>query len=162
MALHARVLPAILAITGIVSLGAGLAQTPPATHSAPTYPPSISQLVAKTKGEVKAINLEDFKAVFDRKETGLLIDVRNENEFEEGHIAGAVNVPRGLLEFRTWQLVGFPEKTDMNTKITVYCATGGRSALATKTLRELGFTNVTAVGIKFEDWVKAGYPVHNI
>jgi rhodanese-related sulfurtransferase len=149
MAFRLKVLPSLAA--GVFSLSTIL--------TAQTYPPSVGQMVAKVKAEVKAVNMADFKAVYDKKETGLLVDARNENEFEEGHIPGAVNVPRGLVEFRIWKLVGFPDKTDLNTKITIYCATGGRSALATKSLRDLGFTNVTAVDLKFEDWKKAGYPV---
>lgn len=66
-------------------------------------------------------------------------------------MAGAVNLPRGLVEFGVWKLVGFPDKTDQGQKITVYCKTGGRAALATKTLRDLGFTSVTAFDGKFED-----------
>jgi rhodanese-related sulfurtransferase len=103
--------------------------------------------------------MPEFKAAFDKKELGLIIDVRNENEFEDGFIPGAVNVPRGLIEFRIWKLVGFPGNVDMNKKMTLYCASGGRCALATKTLGELGFTNVTSADMKFDDWVKAGHPV---
>jgi rhodanese-related sulfurtransferase len=85
--------------------------------------------------------------------------VRQENEFVDGFVPGAVNVPRGLIEFRIWKLVGFPDKTRMDAKMTLYCATGGRCALATKSLQDLGFTNVTSVDMRFEDWVKSGYPV---
>jgi rhodanese-related sulfurtransferase len=74
-------------------------------------------------------------------------------------VPGAVNVPRGLIEFRIWKLVGFPDKVDLNKQMTLYCLTGGRCALATKSLQDLGFTNVTSVDMMFEDWVKAGYPV---
>ncbi|MBK7080131.1 MAG: hypothetical protein IPO82_12490 [Betaproteobacteria bacterium] len=130
-----------------------------AAAPAPSYPATINQLVARTKSQIKTVKMPEFKAAFDRKDTGLLIDVRNENEFEDGFVPGAVNVPRGLIEFRIWKLVGFPDKTDMNKKMTLYCATGGRCALATKTLMELGFTNVTSVDMLFADWVKAGYPV---
>ncbi|MGL6110678.1 MAG: rhodanese-like domain-containing protein [Rubrivivax sp.] len=130
-----------------------------AAAPAPSYPPSINQLVATTKSQIKTIKMPEFKAAFDKKDVGLLIDVRNENEFEDGFVPGAVNVPRGLIEFRIWKLVGFPEKTNMNTKMTLYCATGGRCALATKSLQDLGFTNATSVDMKFDDWVKAGHPV---
>jgi rhodanese-related sulfurtransferase len=130
-----------------------------ATAPAPSYPPSINQLVATTKSQIKTIKMPEFKAAFDKKDLGLLIDVRNENEFEDGFVPGAVNVPRGLIEFRIWKLVGFPDKTNMNTKMTLYCATGGRCALATKSLQDLGFTNATSVDMRFDDWVKAGNPV---
>jgi rhodanese-related sulfurtransferase len=158
-----------LILAGAVSLAT--AQTAPvasppaaapaaqAAAPAPSYPPTINQLVAATKAQIKTIKMPEFKAAFDRKELGLIVDVRNENEFEDGFVPGAVNVPRGLIEFRIWKLVGFPDKTDMNAKMTLYCATGGRCALATKSLQDLGFTNVTSADMKFDDWVKAGYPV---
>jgi rhodanese-related sulfurtransferase len=130
-----------------------------AAAPAPSYPPSINQMVATTKSQIKTVKMPEFKAAFDKKELGLLIDVRNEIEFEDGFIPGAVNVPRGLIEFRIWKLVGFPDKTNMNTKMTLYCATGGRCALATKSLQDLGFGNATSVDMRFDDWVKAGYPV---
>lgn len=145
---------ATLSAAGLFVSGFALAQAP-----APSYPPSIGQMVAATKKQIKTVNLQDFKAAYDSKELGLLVDVRQENEFEDGFIPGAVNVPRGLIEFRIWKLVGFPDKTDQATKMTLYCATGGRCALATKSLQDLGFTNVTSVDMKFDDWVKAGYPV---
>jgi rhodanese-related sulfurtransferase len=135
------------------------APAPQAMAPAPSYPPSINALVAKTKSQIKTVKISEFKAAFDRNELGLLIDVRNENEFEDGFVPGAVNVPRGLIEFRIWKLVGFPDKTRMDTKMTLYCATGGRCALATKSLQDLGFTDATSVDMRFDDWVKAGYPV---
>jgi rhodanese-related sulfurtransferase len=158
-----------LIISGIVTLTAcTTAPMAPATAPAPvaqaaapapTYPASIGQMVAKTKSQIKTVKMPEFKAAYDQKNLGMLIDVRNENEFEDGYIPGAINVPRGLIEFRIWKLVGFPDKTDMTTKMTLYCATGGRCALATKSLQDLGFTNVTSVDMKYDDWVKAGYPV---
>ena len=169
MSNRTTILYTALILAGVVSLAA--AQTAPvapppaaapaaqAAAPAPSYPPTINQLVAKTKSQVKTVKMPEFKAAFDRGELGLIVDVRNENEFEDGFIPGAVNVPRGLIEFRVWKLVGFPDKTDMNAKMTLYCATGGRCALATKSLQDLGFTNVTSVDMKFDDWVKAGYPV---
>jgi rhodanese-related sulfurtransferase len=130
--------------------GLALAQQPP---PAPNYPPVV------TKKQVKTITLQQFKEAYDGKALGLVVDVRNENEFADGYIPGAINVPRGLIEFRIWKEIGFPAAVDMNRQMTLYCATGGRCALATKSLMDLGFTNVTSADMKFEDWVKAGYPV---
>jgi rhodanese-related sulfurtransferase len=95
----------------------------------------------------------------DQGKAGLIIDVRQEDEFEDGFVPGAINVPRGLIEFRIWKQVGFPNATDMNKQMTLYCLTGGRCALATKTLQDLGFTNVSSVDMMWDNWVKAGYPV---
>ena len=149
-----------LMLAGVVTLAAAqTAPVAPAAAPAPSYPPTINQMVAATKAQVKTIKMAAFKAAFDRKDLGLIVDVRNENEFADGYVPGAANVPRGLSEVRTWKLVGCPARTDMNAKMTLYCATGGRCALATKSLQDLGFTNVTSVDMKFDDWVKAGYPV---
>ena len=89
----------------------------------------------------------------------LIVDVREPGEFADGYVPGAINVARGLIEFTIWEHIGFPDKTDMNKQITLYCATGGRCALAAKTLKDLGLTNVTSVDMRFENWVKAGYPI---
>ena len=168
MSLRNNVLLTALILAGIALSGcttAPVAPTPVAAPApqaaapAPSYPPSINELVARTKSQIKTVKMPEFKAAFDKNDVGILVDVRNENEFADGFIPGAVNVPRGLIEFRIWKLVGFPDKTKMDTKMTLYCATGGRCALATKSLQDLGFTNVTSADMKFDDWVKAGYPV---
>jgi rhodanese-related sulfurtransferase len=166
MRLHKTLIAASFAVAGFSLLGcaqtppaAPVAAPPPAAAAAPSYPPSVNQMIAATKKQIKTIDMQQFKAGFDRKDLGLIVDVRNENEFEDGYVPGAVNVPRGLIEFRIWKLVGFPDATNMAAKMTLYCATGGRCALATKTLQDMGFTNVTSVDMRFADWVKAGYPV---
>ena len=148
-------LATLLVAAGLVLPGFALAQKAPA----PTYPPSVGKLVADTKKQIKTITMDEFKAAIDQKTAGKIIDVRNENEFEDGYVPGAVNVPRGLIEFRIWGELGFPAAVDMNQRLTLYCATGGRCALATRSLMELGFSNVVSVDMKFADWVKAGYPV---
>lgn len=146
---------ALLMSASLLIGGAAFAQQAPA----PSYPDSIKALVAATKKQVKTIKMDEFKALFDQGKAGLIVDVRNPDEYDEAHVKGAVNVPRGLLEFTIWSEVGFPNATDMNKQLTLYCKTGGRCALATKTLMDLGFTNVTSVDMVFANWVKAGHPV---
>ena len=120
-------------------------------------PPKFQQLVAAAKSQIKSIDMATFKARLDKNEAGLVIDVREPAEYAEGHVAGAVNVPRGLIELKIWPLAGYPEKTDMNKQMTLYCGTGARCVLATKSLQDLGFTNVTAVTMTIIDWEVAGY-----
>lgn len=120
-------------------------------------PPGFKQLVAAAKSQIKTIDMETFKAKLDKNEVGLLIDVREPGEYAEGHVAGAINVPRGLIELKIWPLVGFPDKTDMNKQLTLYCGTGARCVLATKSLQDLGFTNATAVTMTLIDWEVAGH-----
>lgn len=131
----------------------------PGMAAAQNYPPIVGQMVAAAKKQVKTINMAQFKEAYDKKELGLIVDVRDPDEYADGHIPGAVNVSRGLLEFRIWSHVGYPDKTDMNKRMTLYCRSGGRCALAAKSLQELGFTNVVAADIKIEEWAKAGYPM---
>jgi len=126
---------------------------------AQNFPPSVTKLVARAKAQVRTIDLATFKAAFDRKSAGLIIDVREPGEYAEGHVPGAINIPRGLIEFKIWSQVGFPDKVDLNRKLMVYCGSGARAALAAKSLKDLKFTGVTAVDMSFEDWKHAGYPL---
>jgi len=142
-----------------IALLVGCGFLAPGLAAAQNYPPIVTQMVAAAKKQVKTIDLAQFKEAYDKKDLGLIVDVRDPDEYAEGHIPGAVNVSRGLLEFRIWSHVGYPDKTDMNKRMTLYCRTGGRCALAAKTLQELGFTNVVAADIKIEEWAKAGYPM---
>ena len=126
---------------------------------AQSYPPSVSQLVAAAKRQIKTIDMATFKSAFDRNDLGLIVDVREPEEFADGHIPGAVNVPRGVIELRIWAYIGFPDKTDMTGKMTLYCGSGTRCVLAVKSLQDLGFSNVTAADMRLDDWAKAGYPL---
>ena len=137
----------------------GVAVAFPAFVAAQNYPASVKELVANTRKQVKTVDMAGFKNAFDAKTPQVIVDVREPEEFAAGYVPRAVNVPRGLLEFTIWEHVGFPDKLDMNKKIYVYCKTGGRCVLAAKTLQDLGFKDVTAVVMLFEDWKKAGYPV---
>ena len=148
-------LATLLVSAGLLLPGFALAQAAPA----PTYPPSVGKMVGEVKKQIMTMKMDEFKAGIEQKTVGKIIDVRQENEFEDGYVPGAINVPRGLIEFRIWGELGFPKEVDMKQRLTLYCASGGRCALATKTLMELGFTNVTSADMVFADWVKAGYPV---
>jgi rhodanese-related sulfurtransferase len=147
---------ALLVSASLLVGGCAIAQKAP---PAPTYPDSVKAYVGAAKKQIKTIKLDEFRALLDQGKAGLIVDVREEDEFADGYVPGAVNIPRGLIEFRIWGEVGFPNATDMNKQMSIYCKTGGRCALATKSLQELGFTNVTAVDMLFDAWVKGGNPV---
>ncbi len=127
---------------------------------APPWPPHVTDYVKEAKKSVKVIDMEAFKAVVDNKGDAVIIDVREPGEFKSGHVPGAINIPRGLAEFKIWKAVaGYPDNTKTDIKIYTYCKLGGRGIMTAKALQDVGFTNVTAVGMKVADWVKAGYPV---
>jgi rhodanese-related sulfurtransferase len=87
----------------------------------------------------------------------LVVDVRDAAEVEKsGKVAGAVNVPRGLLEFRADPAAPTHDKNfDKDKTVIVYCASGGRSALGGKTLKDMGYEKVYNLGA-FKDWAESG------
>ena len=111
-------------------------------------------MVAKARAAIKVVPAADVKAMIDKKENLILLDVRDGGEYSAGYLPGAINISRGTLEFNV-----FSKIPDQNATIYVYCKTKARSTLATKTLTDLGYKNAMLVDISFEDWVKAGYPV---
>ena len=87
----------------------------------------------------------------------LMLDVRDANEVAAaGKIPGAVNVSRGMLEFRADPTSPHHDKRfDPSTEVIVYCASGGRSALSGMVLQEMGYTKVHNLG-GFKDWIEGG------
>lgn len=117
-------------------------------------PPAVKEMVTKAKSSIKKVTAAEVKSLIDKKDKVILLDVRDPQEFAAGHIPGAMNISRGTLEF-----VVFNKIQDQNAQIIVYCKTAARSALATKTLNDLGYKNAALMDATFEDWIKAGYPV---
>jgi rhodanese-related sulfurtransferase len=123
------------------------------------WPDAVDQYVLQIRKTVETTDIEGYLAAVKNPDGAVLLDVREEDEFKEGHVPGAVNIPRGLLEFRIWKHFGYPAQVDMARKIYVQCQTGGRATLATKQLQDIGFTNVIAVVMNFDEWKKKGHPL---
>ena len=107
------------------------------------------QLVAAAKTKITEISVEDYKKSMDKEKDGVLIDVRTAAEYAAGHIPGAVNIPRGVLEFKITE-----KYPDRNTDITTYCKKGGRGALAARSLKELKYKNVKSIAGGWQAWAK--------
>jgi rhodanese-related sulfurtransferase len=116
--------------------------------------PKVKEMLASAKAAIKTVPAETVKAAIDSKEKAILLDVRDGGEFAAGRLPGAMNISRGTLEFNV-----FGKIPDQNAKIYVYCKTAARSAMATKTLNDLGYKNAVLMDAPYENWVKAGYPV---
>jgi len=123
---------------------------------------TAAQLVAEAKGQIE--NLDNDALAAEIEAGALIVDIREPAEREQtGAIAGAVHVPRGLLEF-----VADPEyplhreEFELDRRIVLHCATGGRSALATVALKNLGFTNVAHHEPGFNGWAADGRPVEQL
>ena len=98
----------------------------------------------------------DFKKILDSEKELVLIDVRTADEYKAAHLPGAINIPRGLIEWVTPRKI---EDTDI--PIYTYCRTGARSAFVAQRLTEMGYTDVTNIYDAFKGWVEAGYAVYN-
>ena len=109
------------------------------------------EIVAAAAANITSVSATEAKPYFDSKV--LFIDVREPSEYQAGHIPGAVNIPRGILEFNIAKLAA-----DKSTPMVVYCASGKRSALATEALGKLGYTKAVNMTIGLPSWTAAGYP----
>lgn len=122
---------------------------------------TAADLVADARRQIREITPTEFASA---AHGSVLIDVREPAEFETGHIAHAVNIPRGVLEFQVdahpaVANVGDPALSHKTRPIAVYCRTGGRSALAALNLQRMGFTDVRSIAGGITDWAAAGLPV---
>lgn len=106
------------------------------------------QLVAQVKPQITEISPEETKELVQNDDV-VLIDIREESEVEQGSITGAKLIPRGVLEFKISDL---QEVNNPDTKIILYCRSGGRSALAAASLQHMGFSNIMSMAGGYEAW----------
>jgi sulfur-carrier protein adenylyltransferase/sulfurtransferase len=111
------------------------------------------ELLQQVRSEISEIDATNAR---ERIESGepVVVDVREQDEWDEGHIPGAVHVPRGQLESRIERLA-----PDTARPVVVYCSAGNRSAFAAKTLTDLGYQDVVSLAGGFTDWKRNGFPV---
>ncbi|MBA2512632.1 MAG: rhodanese-like domain-containing protein [Actinomycetota bacterium] len=115
---------------------------------------TYEELVAEARAETEKT---DVTAVHDALRSGegvTVVDVREPDEYEAGHVPGAKPLPRGLLEYKAAE-----ELPDKDARIVVHCALGGRGALAAKSLKEMGYTNVANMEGGIKGWKENGYEV---
>ncbi len=123
---------------------------------------SIMDLVAEAKSVVPSISPEELKSILGQDNV-LVVDVRDAPELADtGKVQGALNVSRGLLEFRADEAnPTHNEAFSKDKTVVLYCASGGRSALGGKALMELGYQDVRNLGA-FKDWVEAGGAIEKL
>ena len=117
---------------------------------------SVKQMLAAANGAVPTISPQDAKALIERGQA-LVVDVRDGTEVHAtGKVQGARHVSRGMLEFRADPDSPSHDKAfDPNKTVIVYCASGGRAALAGKTLKDMGYKDVRNLG-GFKGWDDSG------
>ena len=114
--------------------------------------PNFKDYLRDVKNAIREVTVDDVHAVTVDGSDTVILDVREPTETADGHITGARLVPRGLLELRVEGLV--PNK---ESDVLVYCAAGTRSALAVKSLEELGYTNAASMAGGFTAWKRKGF-----
>src|ERR1044071_6307803 len=128
----------------------------PATTPRADMPTSLKEMLATANAEVPRVPPAEAKALIERGNT-LVVDVRDAAELQSGgKIRGSVHVPRGMLEFRADPESPYHNPALAKDKtVLVYCASGGRSALSGKTLKDLGYGQVFNIG-GFKELADAG------
>ena len=122
------------------------------------WPDIVTKQITAARKTVKTVDMKGYLEVVKNPNGALILDVREPAEFAAGHVPGAVNIPRGLVEFQIYKHLGYPKKVDTSRKIYVQCASGGRASLAAASLKKIGFKNPIAVLVNMADWEKAGNP----
>ena len=115
---------------------------------------TYADLLMEVKERVTQVSLEELRARQERGEKFVLVDVREKDEWRQGHIPGSIHIPRGFLEMQAASRL--PEK---DARIVTICAAGIRSAFAAKVLDDLGYTNVETANPGFVQWKDRGFPV---
>ena len=111
-------------------------------------------LVTAAKAEINEVSLADAQVAIQNSD--VLLDIREADEYMNGHIPGAIHISRGLLEFK---LSKDPELSARSLKIVLYCKNSGRAALASKVLHEMGYLHVQSIAGGFDAWAGAGNPI---
>ena len=111
---------------------------------------SYRELLQQVKAEIDEVGAAEAQ----ERSEALYVDVREQDEWDEGIVPRAIHIPRGQLESRIEGLV-----PDRSRELVVYCAGGSRSAFAAKSLSDLGYENVSSLAGGFTDWKRSGFPV---
>jgi rhodanese-related sulfurtransferase len=111
-------------------------------------------LVQAAKAQCTEVSVKDAQTAI--LSADVIIDVREADEYAAGHLAGAINIPRGLLEFK---LSGTPALEKRDLSVVLYCKTSGRAALAATSMQSMGYLNVMSIAGGYDAWVEAGGPI---
>lgn len=109
---------------------------------------NLNELLQQVKQDIKELPITEYS---DSDRNGVLIDVREDNEFSAGQVSDAIHIGRGVIEFKLSQM---PE-IEKDTPLYLYCRSGNRSLLAARSLKDIGYTNVTSLSGGYVAWAAA-------
>jgi len=109
-----------------------------------------AELVSAAKQQIKEVTPEEVRSARAPGDATVYLDVREPNEWNLGHLPGAIHIPRGMLEGKVEAAI------DRARPVVVYCASGNRSALAAVTMKQMGYENVSSMARGFQGWATSG------
>lgn len=109
-------------------------------------------LVVEAKAQIKEVGTADAQSLLGKR---VIIDVREYDEYAAGHLPGAINIPRGVLEFKIGMV---PECANKAGSFLIYCRTSGRAALSAVQLQKIGYSDVISMLGGYETWNNEGRP----
>jgi rhodanese-related sulfurtransferase len=119
-----------------------------------THPPRFLKIVNDAKQRVRETTVDAVKARLDRGDKFVLVDVREDREYDADHLPGAVHLGKGIIER---DIEG--KYPDLNTELVLYCGGGFRSAMAADNLQKMGYTNVISMDGGIREWREKGHPL---
>ncbi|MGA2005449.1 MAG: rhodanese-like domain-containing protein [Terriglobales bacterium] len=118
------------------------------------HPPRFLKIVDDAKSRVRQTNVDEVKARLDKKDKFVLVDVREDHEYDADHIPGTIHLGKGIIE-RDIE-ARYPA---LDTELVLYCGGGFRSALAADNLQKMGYTNVISMDGGIREWREKAYPL---
>ena len=118
------------------------------------HSPKFLQIVNEARAKVRECSIEDLKAVLDSGSRVLVFDTREDHEWANGHIPGAIHLSKGIVERDIERVISDPSET-----LYLYCGGGYRSALVAENLQRMGYTGCISVDGGFRAWKEKGYEI---
>ncbi len=119
------------------------------------HSPRFVRLVDEARARIAETDVPRVAERLERGDAFVLVDVREEHEWQEGHLPGAVHLGKGVIERDIEEAV-----PDLDAEVVLYCGGGYRSALAADNLRQMGYTNVASMDGGVRGWKAAGHPLN--
>jgi rhodanese-related sulfurtransferase len=120
------------------------------------HPPRFLKIVEDAKQRVRETNVDEVKARMDRRDKFVVVDVREDREYDQDHLPGAVHLGKGIIER---DIEG--KYPNLSTPLVLYCGGGFRSALAADNLQKMGYTNVLSMDGGIRVWREKKYPLES-
>lgn len=118
------------------------------------HSPRFLNLIDSVRVNIRECTVQDVKSRQEGGDAFVLLDVREDHEWQVGHLPGAEHLGKGIIERDIEERFPNPD-----TELILYCGGGFRSALAAETLQKMGYTNVISMDGGFRGWKDAGYPI---